>query len=73
MPAEWRWRPSPEQVVARVTQALAKVGTDKKLLEQINATGCDTAILTPARTVEKIEADHAKWGRVVKEANIKAE
>jgi tripartite-type tricarboxylate transporter receptor subunit TctC len=63
----------PEQVVARVTQALAKVGTDKKLLEQINVTGCDTEILTPAQTVEKIKADHAKWGRVVKEANIKAE
>jgi tripartite-type tricarboxylate transporter receptor subunit TctC len=63
----------PEQVVARVTQALAKVGTDKKLLEQINATGCDTEILTPAQTVEKIKADHVKWGRVVKEANIKAE
>jgi tripartite-type tricarboxylate transporter receptor subunit TctC len=63
----------PQEVVTRVTQALAKAGGDKTLLAQINATGCDTEILTPSQTVEKVKADHAKWGRVVKEANIKAE
>jgi tripartite-type tricarboxylate transporter receptor subunit TctC len=63
----------PQEAVSRVTQALAKAGQDKELLARINATGCDTEILTPAQTVEKIKADHAKWGRVVKEANIKAE
>jgi tripartite-type tricarboxylate transporter receptor subunit TctC len=63
----------PQEVVTRLTQALAKAGSDKKLLEQINATGCDTEILTPAQTMEKIKADYAKWGHVVKEANIKAE
>ena len=63
----------PPEVVARLTQALAMAGADTALLEQINATGCDTEILTPAQTVEKIQADHAKWGRVVKEANIKPE
>jgi tripartite-type tricarboxylate transporter receptor subunit TctC len=63
----------PQEVVTRLTQALATAGADKGLLERINATGCDTEILTPAATVEKIKTDHAKWGRVVKEANIKAE
>ena len=63
----------PQEVVARWTQALAEAGTDKKLLDQINATGCDTEILPPAKTLEKIKADYEKWGRVVKEAGIKAE
>src|SRR3954464_13505886 len=63
----------PQEVVTRLTQALAKAGSDKKLLEQINATGCDTEILTPAQTIEKIKVDYAKWGRVVKEAGIRAE
>jgi len=63
----------PQEVVARLTQALAKAGADKNLLAQINATGCDAEILTPAQTVEKIKADYAKWGRVVKEASIRAE
>ena len=63
----------PQEVVTRLTQALARVGADKSVLAQINATGCDTEILPPAQTVEKIQADHAKWGRVVKEASIKPE
>jgi tripartite-type tricarboxylate transporter receptor subunit TctC len=63
----------PQEAVARLTQALAKAGADKTLLERINATGCDAEFLAPAQTVEKIKADYAKWGRVVKEANIKAE
>jgi tripartite-type tricarboxylate transporter receptor subunit TctC len=61
----------PQEVVTRWTQALAKVG--KETLEQINATGCDTEILPPAKTIERIKADFEKWGRVVKEANIRAE
>jgi tripartite-type tricarboxylate transporter receptor subunit TctC len=63
----------PQEVVKKWTDILARAGTDKALLQQINATGCDTEILPPGETVEKIKADFAKWGRVVKEANIKAE
>jgi len=63
----------PPEVVARWTQALAKVASDKTAMDQINATGCDTAIEAPAKTIERIKADYVKWGRVVKEANIKAE
>jgi len=63
----------PREALERLTQALAKAGADQDLVARINATGCDTEILAPARTVEKIKADYAKWGRVVKEANIKAE
>jgi tripartite-type tricarboxylate transporter receptor subunit TctC len=63
----------PQEVVGRWTQALAQAGADKDLLGRINATGCDTEILSPGQTVEKIKADYVKWGRVVKEASIKAE
>ncbi len=63
----------PQEVVAKWTQALARAGADKTVLDQINATGCDTEILSPAQTTEKIKADFVKWGRVVKEANIRAE
>jgi len=63
----------PPEVVARWTQALAKAATDKVGMDTINATGCDVDILTPAQTVERIKSDSAKWGRVIKEANIKAE
>ena len=63
----------PAEVVTRWTQALAKAATDKAGMDSINATGCDANILTPAQTVERIKNDYAKWGRVVKDASIKAE
>jgi len=63
----------PREAVERLTGVLAKAGADKDLVARINATGCDTEVLSPPQTVEKIKADYAKWGRVVKEANIKAE
>jgi tripartite-type tricarboxylate transporter receptor subunit TctC len=63
----------PPEVVSRLTQALQKAAEDKTLREQLNATGCDADILTPAQTVDRIKTDLAKWGRVVKEANIKAD
>ena len=42
-------------------------------MDLINATGCDAEILSPAKTAERIKADYEKWGRVVREANIRAE
>jgi tripartite-type tricarboxylate transporter receptor subunit TctC len=61
----------PPEVVKRWTDALAKVG--KETVAQIDATGCDTEILSPAKTLERIKNDYEKWGRVVKDANIRAE
>ncbi len=63
----------PPEVVARLTQALQKAGEDRTLHEQLNATGCDAKFLSPAQTVDRIKVDLAKWGRVVKEANIKVD
>ena len=63
----------PQEVVARISDALQKAKDDKQMRDSLNATGCDAEILTPAQTVEKIRTDYAKWGKVVKEAGIKAE
>jgi tripartite-type tricarboxylate transporter receptor subunit TctC len=63
----------PADVVARWSQALATASKDKAGMDAINATGCDIEILAPAQTVERIRNDAAKWGRVVREAGIKAD
>lgn len=63
----------PQAVTSRIAAAMAKAATDKTLTGQLNATGCDANILTAAQTVEKVRADSAKWGKVVKDAKIKAE
>ena len=61
----------PQEVVIRLTRAMQTAGQDRTLQTQLNATGCDAEFLTPHQTVEKLRADFAKWGRVVKEAGIK--
>jgi tripartite-type tricarboxylate transporter receptor subunit TctC len=63
----------PHEVVAKWTHALEKAGANKAVMEQITATGCDAEILPPAQTVRKIVADYAKWGRVVRDAHIRAD
>jgi tripartite-type tricarboxylate transporter receptor subunit TctC len=63
----------PQEVVTKWTQALAKASADKAVMKQINDTGCDAEILSPGKTVEKIKADYEKWGKVVREANVRAD
>jgi tripartite-type tricarboxylate transporter receptor subunit TctC len=63
----------PSEVVARLTTAMQRAAQDKALIDQLNATGCDAEILPPAQTIAKVKGDSAKWGAVVKEANIKTE
>ena len=63
----------PQEVVTKWTQALAAAAKDKTGVDAINATGCDVDILPPAATIERIKADSAKWGKVVRDAGIRAE
>ena len=62
-----------QEVVTKIAQVLATASADKQMRDSLSATGCDAEILTPSQTVEKVKADYAKWGKVVREANIKAE
>ena len=39
----------------------------------VEAATFDAEILSPAKTSERIKVDYEKWGRVVREANIRAE
>lgn len=63
----------PPEVVNKWTTVLAKASGDKATMDLINATGCDAEIMTPAKTAERIKADYEKWGKVVRDANIRAE
>ena len=62
-----------ESIGKQIADAMQKVGEDKNLIAQLNATGCDAEILSPAQTVEKVRADAAKWGKVVREAKIRVD
>src|SRR2546428_9350426 len=63
----------PQEVVSKWAQVLAQARADQTAPDQINATRGGTEIHPPAKTIERIKADYEKWGRVVKDANIRAE
>ena len=63
----------PIEVVKRLAQALVKASEDKGLLENYKQQGCDADFNSPAATLEKVKADFAKWGTVIKDANIKVD
>ena len=52
---------------------MAKLMPSKAVMDQISATGCDAEIQSPAATMDRVKNDYAKWGKVVKEANIRAD
>ena len=63
----------PADVVQRLSQALLKAGEDKALLDNFKQQGCDPDFNGPAATLEKVKSDFAKWGKVIKDANIKVD
>ena len=63
----------PIEVVKRLAQALVKASEDKGLLENYKQQGCNADFNSPAATLEKVKADFAKWGTVIKDANIKVD
>ena len=63
----------PSEVVQRFAQALVKASEDKGLQENYKQQGCDPDFNSPVVTLEKVKADFAKWGKVIRDANIKAE
>ena len=63
----------PAEVVSRLSQALQKAGEDRSLQDQYRQSGCDAEFLSPVQTVEKVKSDFLKWGKVIRDAGIKAE
>ena len=63
----------PAEVVQRFSQAVTKAGEDHGLRDSFNAAGCEPEFRTPAQMRERITADVAKWGKLIKDANIKAD
>ena len=57
----------------RLAQALAKASEDQGLQENYRQQGCDADFHSPAATLEKVKAEYAKWGKVIRDTNIKVE
>jgi tripartite-type tricarboxylate transporter receptor subunit TctC len=65
---------TPEPIVAKLRAEAQKALSDRQLAEKLNVTGSlNTLVLSPADFSALIRADHAKYGKVVKEIGIKIE
>ena len=64
----------PTAIAQRLQQAMARTIADPEVVATLERYGVeDAGAQTPAWLVERIRADHAKWGQVIKTAGIKME
>jgi len=64
---------TPAPIVAKVYQQAAKIVSEPEMKEKLAQLGLDTASDAPDAFAAIIKADIAKWAKVIKDANIKAE
>jgi tripartite-type tricarboxylate transporter receptor subunit TctC len=60
-------------VVARLQQDIAKVLAMPEISRKLVQDGLEPVGNTPEQFREFLVADKAKWGRIIKQANVKAE
>lgn len=64
---------TPQSVVDRITKELAVMLASEETKKSLENQGVEADLMGPAEFGKFIEAEIAKWGKVVKEGNIKAE
>ena len=64
---------TPDAVVAKLNATLKTILADSEVRDQLLAQGAIATYTTPADTAKAIQAEFAKWDKVIKDGNIKAE
>ena len=64
---------TPRDIVAKVNGDIARVLNSPEVRSSLAAQGIETLTSTPEALAQTIRDDHARWGRVITEANIKAD
>ena len=64
---------TPKDIIDRLHSAVVKVTAQQTLRDRFAALGATTLGNSPAEFADYIKQDYAKWQKVVKEANIRAE
>lgn len=67
------WAPhgTPQEIVARLNQALGRMLTQSDVQDRLRADGREPAHSTPEEFARVISREIAKWQKVVKAGNIK--
>ena len=64
---------TPEAVINKLNATLKAILADAEVRESLLAQGAIAVYTTPAEATKAIQAEFAKWDRVIKEGNIKAD
>jgi tripartite-type tricarboxylate transporter receptor subunit TctC len=64
---------TPEAIVNKLGAALKTILADPEVRESLLAQGAIATWTTPAEAAKAIQAEYAKWDKVIKDGNIKAE
>jgi tripartite-type tricarboxylate transporter receptor subunit TctC len=64
---------TPKDVVGRLHRDIAKALATPKVIDQMEKTGVEPLAMTPEEFGRYIKREYDTWGKVVKEANIKAQ
>jgi tripartite-type tricarboxylate transporter receptor subunit TctC len=64
---------TPREIIAKINAALNAALNNKSARDIIVASGSEPAPSTPQQLGQLIAADHERWGKVIKSANIKIE
>jgi tripartite-type tricarboxylate transporter receptor subunit TctC len=64
---------TPRPVIDRLHAALQKHLSDPTTKERFEGQGCDLVAGTPEALAQRVRADQAKWGKIVREKNISIE
>ena len=63
----------PRAVIGKIHAAVIKVPQDARVSERLAAMGATAVGNTPEQFGRAMRADSEKWGRLIREANIRAE
>ena len=64
---------TPKAVIDRLNEAVSKIASQPAVRQEWGRQGATPMVMTPADFEKYIQDDIAKWARVIKSANIKAE
>src|SRR5205823_4010290 len=64
---------TPKEIVDRLSREITKTLANPKVVEQLNKTGVEPHPMSPQEFAAYIKREYDTWGKVVKEAKIKAE
>ena len=64
---------APAPIVERLQREIAAIARAPKTVRELEAKGITVEHNTPAAFAELIRADHARWGRVIKDSDVRIE